>query len=272
MELSPSLPLSGPPGTAPRSSTDIQGKATVSSSHSGTADRAALAVLAAANRDHGTHYSLVGRLPGGYQNGAYELGTPDGARAVLKWFPVPRSADVVREAAATVEAARAVGWPTPAWLHWGIGPNGLPYEIQEFVEGRHLDRLDGDSLGALLEVNSRQEDLSPPTRHEWSPWVVDMVYGNREAVLDRVVEFAPEGGRLTAVVEELRRCAGTVKLRRHDLVCGVFSLENILFDQQRVAGVIDVEAIGRGTRAFDLAVLYSRLKLTETLAFCFQAP
>jgi hypothetical protein len=43
-----------------------------------------------------------------------------------------------------------------------------------------------------------------------------------------------------------------------DLVSGVFSLENILFDEAGDPVVVDVEAIGKGTRAFDLAVLYSR--------------
>ncbi|HET6874021.1 MAG TPA: phosphotransferase [Acidimicrobiales bacterium] len=228
-----------------------------------TDERAALMVLATVNRAHGTQYSLVGRLPGGYQNGAYELISPDGDRAVLKWFPVPRPLDVVSQAAAAVGAARANGWPTPAWLHWGIGPDGLPYEIQEFVDGWHLDRLDPDSLRLLLDVNARQARLRPPTRHEWSPWIEDMVYRDREAVLDRAALLGREGRQLTSVIVELRRFASNVTLARHDLVCGVFSLENILFGDAGVAGIIDVEAIGRGTRAFDLAVLYSRLSDDE---------
>lgn len=80
---------------------------------------------------------------------------------MLKWWPWTRPADQMRQAAATVEAARAAGWPTPAWLHWGIRTDGRPYEIQEFVEGRHLSDLDADSLQLLLEINERQADLDP---------------------------------------------------------------------------------------------------------------
>lgn len=40
-----------------------------------------------------------------------------------------------------------------------------------------------------------------------------------------------------------------------DLVHGDFRLGNILFDEETVSGVVDIEALGSGTRAFDYATL-----------------
>jgi hypothetical protein len=224
---------------------------------------AVLATLEAANAEHATSFRILRRLPGGHQNGAYELLGAGGRRAVLKRWVAPRPLDQLTRAAATVRAARAAGWPTPAWLHWGVGPDGVPYEIQQFVEGEHRERLDDRTLDALLAVNEIQADLDPPSGLDWSSWALEVVYDGRDGILDQVSRFPAGGARLLSAVERVRSAAGRPELPGDDLVCGVFALENILFGSNGVAGVVDVEALGRGTRAFDLAVLYSRLSTGE---------
>ena len=222
-----------------------------------------MATLEVANADNSTSFRLLRRLPGGYQTGAYELRSDSGQRAVLKrWFG-PRPVDQLLQTAATVQAARSAGWPTPAWLYWGIGPDGVAYEIQEFVDGNHRQNLDEATLDALLAVNALQADIDPPTSNDWSAWVLEVVYDGREGILEEAASFPAGGSRFGSAVDRVRTWAGQVDLPEHDLVCGVFSLENVLFNAGGVAGVIDVQALGRGTRAFDLAVLYSRLSSGE---------
>lgn len=229
----------------------------------GVSDADVVEILRLANDAHGTRYKLVGRLPGGYQTGAYELADADGARAVLKSWVSSRPIERVAEAAATVEAARAAGWPTPAWLAYGIGPNGVPYEIQEFVTGVHRERLDEATLELLLEVNSRQADLSLPTTHAWSGWVREVLCEDRDRLVSRVAGHSDQGRDLGAVIQTIRDDAGDIHLPETDLVCGVFALENILFGADTVAGVIDVQALGTGSRVIDLAVLHSILELWD---------
>ncbi|MEY2418373.1 MAG: hypothetical protein QOG90_1053, partial [Actinomycetota bacterium] len=107
----------------------------------------AVAVL---NDESGQRYVLVGKLEGGYQQGAYELRRADGSRAVLKLWHAPRPVDQARAAARLVELARSAGWRTPAWLHTGTTSAGHPFEVQEFVVGEHRARLDADNLDRLL--------------------------------------------------------------------------------------------------------------------------
>lgn len=226
-------------------------------------DPAVIATFAAANAEHGTSFRLLRRLPGGYQTGAYALQSEDGQRAVLKRWVGPRPIRQLQEAAATVEAARSAGWPTPAWLYWGTGPDGVAYEIQEFVDGTHRHDLDDGTLDALLAVNALQADLDPPTSNDWSAWALEVVYGGRDGLFEEVARFPDGGARLGSAVDRVRSSAGLPELPDRDLVCGVFSLENVLFGPDGVRAVIDVQALGRGTRAFDLAVLYSRLSSVD---------
>ncbi|MEY2425871.1 MAG: hypothetical protein QOI61_1443 [Actinomycetota bacterium] len=212
----------------------------------------------ALNHEFGQRYVLVGKLDGGYQQGAYELLRPDGYRAVLKLWHAPRPPDHALAAARLVESARAAGWRTPAWLHTGTTAAGRPYEVQEFVVGEHRTRLDRDSLDRLLELNAKQADLHPATTQDWSAYAWDVVFNDRDGMLTELGACSAEGRRLADTMRAACSSARDLVSPTSDVVSGVFSLENILFDKAGDPVVIDVEAIGKGTRAFDLAVLYSR--------------
>ena len=214
--------------------------------------------VAALSNEFGERYVLVGKLGGGYQTGAYQLLRSDGYRAVLKLWHAPRPLDHAQQTARLVELARLAGWRTPAWLHTGTTSTGHPYEVQEFVVGEHRAQLDGDTLDRLLELNAKQADLHPATTQDWSAYAWDVVFNDRDGMLTDLAACSPEGRHLADAM--LGACASALDLSlpTSDLVSGVFSLENILFDEAGNPVVIDVEAIGKGTRAFDLAVLYSR--------------
>src|SRR3954447_20555599 len=91
-------------------------------------------VVAELNGALGTEYRLVRQLAGGLQSGADELSNGD-TRGVLKWTDDPDWAPRVQRAAELVRRARAVGYPTPAWLTVGTTTAGSPYQLQEFVTG-----------------------------------------------------------------------------------------------------------------------------------------
>lgn len=215
-------------------------------------------VLDQVNAADETDFTLVRRLPGGYQEGAYEIEDPDGRRAVLKWHGRPTPPERLAKAALAVDQARAAGWPTPRWLSTGVAEGGAHYVVQEFVPGHHLDQLDEEALDLLLAVNAIQATVQLDTDHEWANYALDVLFGDHSGMLGRIAQSCPEGADFVRAVRCL--CPEPLDLPATDLVCGVFSLENILFDAGSVAGIIDVGAIGRGCRAFDLAVLYSRIK------------
>jgi hypothetical protein len=74
-------------------------------------------MLNAVNAELGGRWQAERRLAGGWNEGAYLLSRPGGCKAVLKW----RTGEPERLLGARerVEAARARGWPAPAWLATG---------------------------------------------------------------------------------------------------------------------------------------------------------
>src|SRR5688500_11077906 len=96
-------------------------------------------VLAYVNAVHAMSYRVVRRLAGGVRSGAYELCDTDGGRAVLKWSTDTTWATQVLRAAPVVQRVRAAGWPAAKWLAVGITPDGYPYQVQEYVDGRPMD-------------------------------------------------------------------------------------------------------------------------------------
>ena len=219
-------------------------------------------VVHAINDAHQRAFQVVRRLPGGFQEGAYEIGEAD-ARLVLKWHTRPVTLERLEEVARIVSDVRRAGWPTPAWHVVGITPNGERYTVTDFVEGEHPEVLSPALLEELLALNALQAGLAPATKQEWSGYASDVVFNDRSQMLSAIASNCEAGRRLERAVAAM--CAGgeAAVIPADDLVSGVFALENILFRDGAVAAVIDVEAIGRGCRVFDLAVLYARVRADE---------
>ena len=86
-------------------------------------------VLDSLNREDQGTWHLVCRLGGGRKTGAWVAEDRDGVRAVLKWHS---SASTRRDLDGTAAlVARARGWPTPAWLAWGLDRRRRPYVLAE---------------------------------------------------------------------------------------------------------------------------------------------
>lgn len=210
-------------------------------------------VLGFVNRTHGTAYRLERRL-GGPESGRLLVRPEEGEPAILSWSRERSTAERVREAARALAAARAWGWPTPAWIAAGVTPSGFPYHLEEPVAGRRLDRIEPELASKLLAIIDLQAARDPGGEVDWS-------------VRDRRGFFEDGAGRglaLAAACESGRRLldelAGWVEPYREagsaggDLVHGDFRLANLRDDNGRV-WLLEAAGVGRGSRFHDLATL-----------------
>lgn len=218
-------------------------------------------VIAFINRTHGTDFTLEHRFGGGFQNGAYALRAADGSPGVLKWTARRAWAGQVRRAEPVVAAAREAGWPTPAWLLTGTTPSGYPYQIQEYAEGVHPDGITRELAQAVLPVLDIQAGLEPETDHDWSAYDHAVVFADESGFTSTLTAFSAAGAEFVDAVRSRMAPYRGVKLRATDLVHGDYNAGNILLLDGRVSAVVDVEALGKGSRFHDLATLivYARL-------------
>lgn len=208
-------------------------------------------VVAELNVALGTDYQLVRQLTGGLQSTAYLL--TDGA--VLKWTDNPAWAPRVRQAAELVRRARAVGYPTPAWLAVGTTAAGSPYQLQELVPGSP-PTLDEALARQLIEISELQRDLLPEDRDaSWSAWSRGVVFDGWDGVWERVQAYDGEAAELLKRYGELCRPYRDEELPHHDFVHGDLNMGNLLAANGRITGIVDIEAAGGGSRAYDLVSL-----------------
>lgn len=208
-------------------------------------------VVAELNVALGTSYRVVRQLTGGLQSTAYEL--TDGV--VLKWTGNPAWAPRVRKAAELVRRARAVGYPTPAWLAVGTTAAGSPYQLQEFVRGTP-PTLDTALAQQVIETCELQRDLLPED-HEvtWSGWSHGVVFDGWDGVWERVQTYDDEATELLRPYGALCAPYRDEELAHHDFVHGDLNMGNLLAADGRITGIIDIEAAGGGARAYDLVSL-----------------
>jgi len=223
-----------------------------------TDPEAARLVLADANRSHGTSYHLAQPLNGGFQSGTWLLhdGKNEDAAAVLKWSPHRTWAPQILRAGRAVQRARAAGYPTPAWLAAGVAELGFPYYIQQYVPGSSPRHLTVEVAGRLIGVLEHQRGLDIDPHHCWSQYARERLAGRWDHARKTIAgSGGPQGLRFVASIDALVASFGQVELPTGDLVHGDFRLDNILLSAEHVAAVIDIEALGSGTRAFDYATL-----------------
>jgi aminoglycoside phosphotransferase (APT) family kinase protein len=205
----------------------------------------------------GTDYQLVRQLPGGFQSSAYEL-TDGAARVVLKWTDDPGWAPRVRRAEELVRRARAAGYPTPEWLAVGTTAAGSPYQLQEFVVGvgLHDASMITESLAReMIAICETQRGLVPEEGISWSAYSRGVVFEDWDGVWERVRGYGGESAEILHGYEELCRPYRDEKLPDDDLVHGDLNVGNLIVNNGRISGIIDIEAAGAGSRAYDLVSL-----------------
>jgi len=248
--------------------------------------RIARTVLSEANDTHETQFQLDHRFDDGVQSGAWHLTDNTGRHAVLKWSPNRSWAPQIERAAGAVAKIRAAGYPTPAWLAVGTTTSGFGYQIQDFVSGRSPNQVTIREARLLIDVLETHAGLDPDPQRCWSRYVTTSMAGQREELCHQLARTGRTGRRLVGACEQLLAAQGPVTLPTDDLVHGDFRPGNILLDADRLSGVIDIEALGSGTRVFDYATLLSAHDITpeamqllrsageqvagpQALAYCF---
>jgi hypothetical protein len=158
-------------------------------------------VLGAVNAELGGRWQLGRRLAGGWNEGAYLLIRGGGSRAVLKW----RASDPERLLGARerVEAARARGWPAPAWLATGQAPAGGAWVVQEFIDGRTPPRLDDVVAEQMTRILGLQEAMFPGASGGWGQWAAGVVFEDWDGLRGRVASGVPGGSRIVAAVDAI---------------------------------------------------------------------
>ncbi|RFC78091.1 aminoglycoside phosphotransferase family protein [Streptomyces sp. AcE210] len=219
--------------------------------------RTAWTVLCEANHAHGTRFQLVHRFDDGVQSGAWRLIDTTGRQAVLKWSPDRDWAPQIERAAGRVAKIRAAGYPTPAWHAVGTSAYGLGYQIQELVPGHSRSQVTACEAQLLIDVLEMHAGLDPDPQRCWSQIVTARMADQAAELRQQAAETGPTGRDLANACERLLAVHGPVTLPTGDLVHGDFRPGNILFHNARVSGVIDIEALGSGTRVFDYATLLS---------------
>jgi len=207
------------------------------------------------NRAHGLTFALHSRCPAGLQDGAWRLTDPDGRLAILKWRPDGSAVQMVHRAR-TVARLRAAGYPTPAWLAAGATSDGCVYYVQDFVPGMPCHPLTAAAADLLVNVLERHAGLDPDPGRDRNEHVKRMAFDeSADSPRQTARQLGPPGHALVAHYEELLDRHRAVQFPRGDLVHGDFNTCNVLIHQGRVSGVIDIEALGSGTRVIDYACL-----------------
>lgn len=212
-------------------------------------------VLTWINETHGYAYVAETALAGGFQSGATLIRDPDRGPAVLKWTSDVSWAPVVAAAAPLIESLRAQGWPTPKWLLSGCTPQGWPYQIQEWLPATPADDITHPWLDEVLPLIQTHAGAAPPGGRAWSSIDRAVVFDAAEGHLPAVTRSSVDGEKFVALATAVTRDFAWVVLPEADLVHGDFSEGNILFVDGRICAVVDVEAVGYGSRLHDLATL-----------------
>ena len=205
-------------------------------------------MLGAVNAELGGRWQVARRLGGGWNVGAHLLIGGGGATAVLKW----RAGDPERLLGARELVERARGWPAPEWLATGQAPTGEAWVVQEFIDGRTPPRLDDFVAEQMTGILGLQEAMFPGATGGWGQWAAGVVFEDRDGLRGRGACGVPGGSRIVAAVDAIAGACPPGPLSGQDLVHGNFNLANTIAAAGRL-WVVDVEALGAGPRACDLA-------------------
>lgn len=211
-------------------------------------------IVARINAAHNVNYTRIGKAAGGVNHGAWILRDVNGREAVLK-VGLGRDLDRLRRVREVVGRLRSRGYPTPEWILVGRDDHGDCYQVQQRVPGRPIGRLTAQTASQLVTVLERQAGLNPCPERNLSTFVRDEF----RAASDHIRTLGPEPASVAERYDLLVERIGPVELPREDLVHGDFNTCNVLAWRGRVSGVIDVDALGSGTRAIDYGWLLREL-------------
>ena len=134
----------------------------------------------------GAEVTLLSRLPGGVNGGAFHVQLTGKATAVLKAVPRahPNHLDETLRAQRVVEHMRSRGYPTPAWL--GVGASATHvWHLMDFVDAAPAPELTLSLVEQLMEIVQLQAGQASEPYDHWSyAWRVATGQGSAVAGLD----------------------------------------------------------------------------------------
>jgi hypothetical protein len=131
-------------------------------------------------------------------------------------------------------------------------PTGEAWVVQEFIDGRTPPRLDDVVAEQMTWILGVQEAMFPGASDGWGQWAAGVVFEDRDGLRGRITSGVPGGSRIVAAVDAIAGTGQPGPLSGQDLVHGNFNLANTIATPGRLR-LVDVEALGAGSRAYDLA-------------------
>ena len=201
----------------------------------------------------GAEVTVLGRLPGGVNGGAWRVQLAGRANAVLKAVPRAHAnhLDETLRAQRVVEHMRGRGYPTPAWL--GVGATATHvWHLMDFVDAAPAPELTASLVEQLMEIVELQAGQASEPYDHWSyAW---RVATGQESALAGLSGYSSV---VSALVERLRLVCADVPPPREapDMVHADLNPSNVLVRDGAVVAVVDIGNAGSGTRATDLTTL-----------------
>ncbi|MBO0883027.1 MAG: phosphotransferase, partial [Mycobacterium sp.] len=232
----------------------------------GDGSEATRRLLSYINRTHDVDFTLVGKMTGGFQGGAWRVHDSAGRAAVLKWSANQAWGPKVVQAAPVIAAARRAGWPTPAWLLVGQTSRGYPYEIQEHCDRTPAGRVDHALIREVTPILQLQRGLYPDTDHDHSRYAYGAVFGDESGLQEQLRNHSTTTAALLDEIVDWTAPYRDVSLPTDDLVHGDFNPDNILRTDETITALVDTDAVGKGTYLSDLATLLCSAALWDSEA------
>ncbi len=210
-------------------------------------------VLSLLEHERGLRLHLVRRFERG-DEGAYEVVDLQGRRLVLKWVPWREdAAQAARMTARRLERLRGRGCPIPFVAASGRVGDVL-FEVQEYVDGRRVERVTDGLLEQLLGAVDAQRGAGLGEGADWWDFLVGGLFEDRTPLCR---PSALDG--CTAAVKQLVKRLRAVALDArppeqafNDVVHFDFGPANVLVDGERLTAILDWQSCRDGDAGYDL--------------------
>jgi hypothetical protein len=139
------------------------------------------------NADQPVKYSLVGRLAGGEDQGAYRVVDATGQNAILKLSNNPRWADQVKRGRAATDHLRPLGYPVPTYTYIGASDSGSFWLETELVGGPVIGAPTADQIKNILQLVEIQggQVISEVQGQDWVWYISDVVFRGESGAVGR---------------------------------------------------------------------------------------
>jgi Ser/Thr protein kinase RdoA (MazF antagonist) len=204
------------------------------------------------NTIHQQTFRFTETLVGGHQDRAVALVNDVHQRFILKrWYrdqAIPLLRTLVKR-----------GYPSAPPLFAGTTKTGHTYWIQTYIEGQPMKHLDNVFLEQIFSINELQANCIQETSHiiqkSWSTYAYQVLFHNASDWFSHIQSYNQATRDFAETVRVNTQRCREMSLIHTDAVHGDFNPDNILVHNSKITGVIDIAAMGYGTRAIDIATL-----------------